>query len=160
MPSFDTVSEVDLQEVANAVDQTQREVGTRYDFKGTGAAVEQHEDKIQLTGDNEFQLDQIKDILYQKLSKRGVDIQALNAGKVELSIQRAKQVLDVQQGIPQETARRIIKLIKDAKLKVQASIQGDKVRVTGKKRDDLQAAIALLRGAELGLPLQFDNFRD
>jgi len=160
MPSFDAVSEVDLQEVANAVDQTRREVGTRYDFKGTSAVVEQAEAKIQLIGDNEFQIEQIKDILFQKLAKRGVDIQALIVGKIEIANQRARQSLDVQQGIPQETARRIIKLIKDAKLKVQAAIQGDKVRVTGKKRDDLQAAIALLRAAELDVPLQFDNFRD
>jgi uncharacterized protein YajQ (UPF0234 family) len=160
MPSFDTVSEVNLHEVANAVDQTAREVGTRYDFKGTSAAVEQTEDRITVTGDNEFQLDQIKTILYQKLAKRGVDVLALSAGKVETANQRARQIIDVRQGIPQDTARKIIKLIKDAKLKVQASIQGDKVRVAGKKRDDLQAAISLLREAELDLPLQFDNFRD
>lgn len=160
MPSFDAVSEVDLQEVSNAVDQTNREVGTRYDFKGSNAHVEQSDAQLTITADNEFQLDQVKDILHKKLAKRGVDITALRESKVEVSGNRARQGIEVQQGIPQETAKKIIKQVKDAKLKVQASIQGEKVRISGKKRDDLQSVIALLKDAKLGLPLQFINFRD
>ena len=160
MPSFDIVSEVDLQEVGNAVDQTRREVATRYDFKGSRAGVEHSEAAITVRADNNFQLDQVKDILYQKLARRGVDILALKGGKVEAGNNEARQVIEVQQGIPQDTARRIVRLVKDSKLKVQVSIQGDKVRVSGKKRDDLQAVMKLLRDAKLDLPLQFNNFRD
>ncbi len=160
MPSFDIVSEVDLQEVGNAVDQTRREVGTRYDFKGSSAGVEHSEAAITVHADNNFQLDQVKDILYQKLARRGVDILALKGGKVEGGNKEARQVIEVRQGIPQDTARRIVRLVKDSKLKVQVSIQGDKVRVSGKKRDDLQAVMNLLREAKLDLPLQFNNFRD
>ncbi len=160
MPSFDTVSEVDLQEVTNAVDQTNREVGTRYDFKGSSAGVEQNDTQLTVKADNEFQLRQVKDILHKKLARRGVDILALRESKVEVSGQQARQTIEVQQGIPTDMARKIVKLVKDSKIKVQVSIQGDKLRVSGKKRDDLQSVISLLREAGLDLPLQFTNFRD
>lgn len=160
MPSFDTVSEVDSPEITNAVDQTNREVGTRYDFKGSSAKVEQNEEQVTVFADSEFQLEQVKDILHAKLAKRGIDLRSLEAGKVDVSINQTRQTLTVRQGIPQDIARRIVKLIKDAKLKVQVSIQGDKVRVSGKKRDDLQDVIALLRDATIDLPLQYVNFRD
>jgi uncharacterized protein YajQ (UPF0234 family) len=160
MPSFDTVSEVDLPEVANAVDQTNREVSNRYDFKGSSAGVEHQAEQITLLADSEFQLKQVKDILHQKLAKRGIDLGSLDEGKLEARLHQARQTITVQQGIPQETARKIVKLVKDAKMKVQVSIQGDKVRINGKKRDDLQNVIALLKEAPVGLPLQFVNFRD
>jgi uncharacterized protein YajQ (UPF0234 family) len=160
MPSFDTVSEVELQEITNAVDQANREVGTRYDFKGSCAKVEQSDDILTVLADSEFQLEQVRDILHSKLAKRGVDLRALEAGKIEVSNNQARQTLTVRQGIPQDIARQIVKLVKDAKLKVQVNIQGDKVRVSGKKRDDLQDVIALLRGAAIDLPLQYVNFRD
>lgn len=160
MPSFDTVSEVDLQEVSNAVDQANREVGNRYDFKGSCARVNQSGDELTLQADSEFQLGQVKDILHLKLAKRGIDLKALSEGKLEESNRQARQTIKVQQGIPQDIARQIVKLVKDAKLKVQASIQGDKVRITGKKRDDLQEVMALIRNAAIDLPFQFNNFRD
>jgi len=160
MPSFDTVSEVDLQEVTNAVDQTNREVGNRYDFKGSSARVTQAEDQLTVQADNEFQLNQVRDILHLKLAKRGIDLGSLEEGKLETTVNQARQTLRVQQGIPQDTAKKIVKLVKDAKLKVQASVQGDKVRVSGKNRDDLQKVIALLRDAAIDLPLQYVNFRD
>ena len=160
MPSFDTVSEVDLHEVSNAVDQANREVGTRYDFKGSSARVEHSGEVLTILADSEFQLDQVKDILHKKLAKRGIDLGSLEEAKVEITINQARQKLTVRQGIPQDIARRIVKLIKDAKLKVQVSIQGDKVRVSGKKRDDLQDVITLLRDAPIDLPLQYINFRD
>jgi len=160
MPSFDTVSEVDLHEISNAVDQANREVGTRYDFKGSGAKVEHSGEQLTLLADNEFQLGQVRDILHLKLAKRGIDLGSLEEGKVEITTSQARQVLTVRQGIPQDIARQIIKLVKEAKLKVQVSIQGEKVRVSGKKRDDLQSVIALLREAPIDLPLQYVNFRD
>ncbi len=160
MPSFDTVSEVDLHEVANAVDQSNREIGTRYDFKGSCAKIEHSGDSLTLVAESEFQLGQVRDILHTKLAKRGLDLRSLQAGKIEQGNRQVKQSLSVQQGISQDNARKIIKLVKDAKLKVQVSIQGDKVRVAGKKRDDLQAVIALLRSAPVDLPLQYINFRD
>lgn len=160
MPSFDTVSEVDLHEVTNAVDQTSREVGNRYDFKGSNARIEQTDDQLTLTADSEFQLNQMKEILHIKLAKRGVDLGSLETGKLETSGKQVRQLLKVQQGISTEIARKLVKLLKESKLKVQASIQGDKVRVTGKNRDDLQSAIALLKKASVELPLQFTNFRD
>ena len=160
MPSFDTVSEVDLHEIGNAVDQANREVGTRYDFKGSSAGVEVAEDRITLIADNRFQLDQVKTILHMKLAKRGIDLGSIEAGKVQESNNQARQILTVQQGISQDIARKIVKLIKDSKLKVQASIQGDKVRISGKKRDDLQNAIGVIKDAAIDLPLQFTNFRD
>ena len=160
MPSFDTVSEVDLHEVSNAVDQANREIGNRYDFKGSSARVVQAEDQLTIQADNEFQLNQVKDILHLKLAKRGVDLGSLEEGKLETTINQARQTLRVQQGIPQDIAKRIVKLVKDARLKVQASVQGDKVRVSGKNRDDLQKVIAMLKGAAIDLPLQYNNFRD
>ena len=160
MPTFDVVCEIDLHEVSNAVDQTNREVSNRFDFKGSSARVEQKEAELTLHADNEFQLNQVKDILHTKLAKRQVDIQALEEGKLEQNISAARQLLTVRQGIDTDTARKVVKQVKDSKIKVQAAIQGDKVRITGKKRDDLQQAIALLRQADLGLPLQFNNFRD
>jgi len=160
MPSFDAVSEVDLQEVTNAVDQTNREVGNRYDFKGSSARVTQAEDQLTLQADNEFQLNQVRDILHLKLAKRGIDLGSIEEGKLETTVNQARQTLRVQQGIPQDTGKKIVKLVKDSKLKVQASVQGDKVRVSGKNRDDLQKAIALLRESAIDLPLQYINFRD
>jgi len=160
MPSFDTVSEVDLHEVANAVDQTNREVGTRYDFKGSSAGVDHAGEVLTVRADSEFQLDQVKDILHKKLAKRGIDLGALEEGKAEITSNQARQNLTVRQGIAQDVARDIVKRVKEAKLKVQVSIQGDKVRVSGKKRDDLQQVIALLREAPIDLPLQYVNFRD
>ena len=141
MPSFDTVSEVDLHEVANAVDQANREVGNRYDFKGSCAKVEQSDDQLSLRADTEFQLDQVKDILHRKLAKRGINLASLDEGKLDTTINQARQILVVQQGIHQDIARKIVNLVKDSKLKVQVSIQGEKVRVNGKKRDELQSAI-------------------
>jgi hypothetical protein len=160
MPSFDVVSEVNLHELANAVDQANREIANRFDFKGSDARVEDSDGVLTLHGQNEFQLRQMLDILHKKLVKRGVDIDSLEEGKVEESGNRARQALNVRQGIDQETARKIVKLVKDARLKLQASVQGDQVRISGKKRDDLQQAIAAIREAKLALPLQFINFRD
>jgi uncharacterized protein YajQ (UPF0234 family) len=160
MPSFDTVSEVDLHEVTNAVDQTNREIGTRYDFKGSSARVEQSAEVLTVRADSEFQLEQVRDVLHNKLARRGIDLRSLEADKIEVTINQTRQTLTVRQGIPQDIARKIVKLVKDAKLKVQVSIQGDKVRVSGKKRDDLQEVISLLRGAPIDLPLQYINFRD
>lgn len=160
MPSFDTVSEVDLQEVTNAVDQANREIGNRYDFKGSSARVVQADDQLTIQADNEFQLDQVRDILHLKLAKRSIDLGSLEEGKLETSVNQARQTLQVRQGIPQDIAKKIVKLVKDSKLKVQASVQGDKVRLNGKSRDGLQAVIALLRDAPIELPLQYVNFRD
>jgi hypothetical protein len=141
MPSFDVVSEVDLHEVTNAVDQTNREVGNRFDFKGSDARVEQNEAVLTLYADNEFQIRQVLDILYTRMSKRGIDVAALSSGQVQTSGTKASLAVTVQQGIEQEAARKLVKKIKETKIKLQASIQGDKVRVTGKKRDDLQSII-------------------
>jgi uncharacterized protein YajQ (UPF0234 family) len=161
MPSFDVVSEVDMVEVRNAVDQANREIGTRFDFKGSDARIEQAEAKLTIHADDEFKVGQARDILETKLAKRGVDLGSLDRGQVEKAGgDKARQEIAVRQGIDADLARRIVKRIKDAKLKVQASIQGEQVRVTGKKRDDLQEVIAMLRKEELGLPLQFTNFRD
>jgi cyclic-di-GMP-binding protein len=163
MPSFDVVSEVDTAELTNAVDQAAREIGNRYDFKGSSARVERTDDALVAHADSEFQLEQVTDILYQKLARRGIDVAAIEPGKVEaVSGDKAKQVLAVRQGIGADLARKIVRLVKDSKLKVQAQIQGEQLRVTGKKRDDLQQVIALLKAkqAELGQPLQFTNFRD
>ena len=160
MPSFDIVSEVDLHEAANAVDQANREVSTRFDFKGSGARFESEGEQITLHAQNDFQLKQMLDILQMKLSKRGVDIACLDISEPQISGQAAHQTVILRQGIDKELAKKITKRIKDTKLKVQASIQGEKVRVTGKKRDDLQKVIQTLREAKLDLPLQFINFRD
>lgn len=160
MPSFDVVSEVDLHEVRNAVDQASREVGNRFDFKGADARFELEGQTITLHADVEFQLQQMMDILLQKLAKREVDIGCLDQKEPQVSGQRAHQQVLVRSGIDQDLAKKIVRLVKDSKLKVQTAIQGDKLRVTGKKRDDLQAVIATLKAAELDLPLQYENFRD
>ena len=161
MPSFDIVSQVNQQEVKNAVEQTNKEIQNRYDFKGSDARVEQKELELSVFADDDFKLGQVMDVLRQRLAKRNVDVRALEPGAVEkISGDKVKQPVKVKAGIPVEKGKSIVKLIKDSKLKVQAAIQGDQVRVTGKKKDDLQQAIALLRGQKLELPLQFTNFRD
>ena len=160
MPSFDIVSKVDLHELDNAVDQTNREVTNRFDFKGTNARAELAENIITLIAPVEFQVKQVNDILRIKLSKRGIDVLCLEAGKITETVNEARQIITVKQGIDQELAKKITRIIKDSKLKVQSSIQGEQVRVSGKKRDDLQEAISLLRNSKLELPLQYVNFRD
>ncbi len=161
MPSFDVVSKVDWQEVRNAVDQANREISNRYDFKGSDSKVEQEHARLTLYADDEYKVGQARDILYAKMAKRGVDLKCL----VETEIQptsggRARQEIAIRHGIDADCARKIVKILKQSKLKVQTSIQSDQVRVSGKKRDELQSAIAILRDAELGLPLQYINFRD
>jgi uncharacterized protein YajQ (UPF0234 family) len=160
MPSFDVVSEIDLHEARNAVDQASREVDTRFDFKGSGAKFELNEAVVSMTAESEFQLEQMRDILYSKLARRSIDLACIELGKVEQAGKEARQTVTLRQGIDADLGRKIVKLIKDQKMKVQASITGDKIRVTGKKRDDLQEVIQLLRGQELDMPLQFHNFRD
>jgi uncharacterized protein YajQ (UPF0234 family) len=161
MPSFDTVCEPNLVEVKNAVENAAKEIGTRFDFKGTSAAIEIKDKEITLFGDAEFQLQQVEDILTSKLAKRNVDVRFLDKGSVQkVGGDKVKQVVKVRSGIESEAAKKIQKLVKDSKLKVQAAIQGDAVRVTGAKRDDLQAAMALIRKDMADLPLSFDNFRD
>jgi uncharacterized protein YajQ (UPF0234 family) len=160
MPSFDVVSEIDLHELANAVDQANREVGTRFDFKGSDSKFDLNESEIILESGSEFQLKQMMDILQNKMVKRGLDIACLEIKDPEISGKRAKQNVTARQGIDKELARKIVKLVKESKLKVQAAIQGEQVRVTGKQRDDLQKIIAILKEAKLELPLQYSNFRD
>jgi uncharacterized protein YajQ (UPF0234 family) len=161
MPSFDTVCEADVVEVKNAVENTAKEIGTRFDFKGTSAAIELKDKDITLIGDSDFQLQQIDDILRNKLAKRNVDVRFLDKGDVQkIGGDKVKQVVKVREGIATEDAKKIQRLIKDSKLKVQAAIQGESVRVTGAKRDDLQSAMALIRKDMPDLPLSFDNFRD
>lgn len=161
MPSFDIKLEPDTVEVRNAVDQTTREIGTRFDFKGTAAAIELNEQTITLHGDADFQLQQIMDVLRNKLTKRQVDVRFLDPGSVEKAGgDKVKQAVTVRSGIPTETGKKIQQAIKGSKLKVQAALQGDTVRVTGAKRDDLQSAISLVKQTIDDLPLSFDNFRD
>lgn len=160
MPSFDIVCKADMHEVSNAVDQANREVETRFDFKGTDSKFSLAGDVITLDTQSEFQIKQMTDILHTKLGKRDVDTGHLEAGKIETANQRASQKLTVRQGIDKELAKKLVKMIKASKLKVQAAIQEDQVRVTGKKRDDLQQVIALVKDAKLELPLQYINFRD
>ncbi|MBK1642210.1 YajQ family cyclic di-GMP-binding protein [Chromatium okenii] len=160
MPSFDVVSEIDLQEVRNAVDQAKREISTRFDFKGINADFTLTDTTILLTGEQEFHLQQMMDILRQKLVKRAVDLACLEPAAPVSTLSAARQEITLKQGVDADTAKRMIKAIKSSKLKVQAQIQGDQVRITGKKRDDLQEAIAQLRTEDWGLPLQFTNFRD
>ena len=161
MPSFDTVCEADVVEVKNAVENTAKEIGTRFDFKGTSAAIELKDKDITLIGDSDFQLQQIDDILRNKLAKRNVDVRFLDKGDVQkIGGDKVKQVVKVREGIATEDAKKIQRLIKDSKLKVQAAIQGESVRVTGAKRDDLQATMALLRKEITDVPLDFNNFRD
>lgn len=161
MPSFDIVSEVDKQEVRNAVDQVNKEVGTRFDFKGSDARVEQTDYQLTVFADDEFKLEQILDILRTRLTKRNVDVRCLEKGQVEkISGNKVKQSVTIKTGLETELAKKIIKHIKDGKLKVQASIQGDVVRVTGAKKDMLQEAIQLIKKSIDNFPLQFQNFRD
>jgi uncharacterized protein YajQ (UPF0234 family) len=161
MPSFDVVSEVDKHELTNAVDQANRELATRFDFKGVDARFSLEDDKlITQSAPSDFQLKQMGDILRQRLAARGIDFRCLEFGEVETNLAGARQKITLRQGIEQKVAKQIAARIKEAKLKVDTQINGDKLRVTGKKRDDLQDAIALLRKAEFEVPLQFDNFRD
>lgn len=160
MPTFDVVSEVDMHEVSNAVDQASREIDTRFDFKNANAQIELKDSVVTLSADAEFHLQQMKQILYQKLAKRGVDLGSLKSETAPVLGRTVKMTVTLVQGIESDLAKKIVKLIKDSKMKVQAAIQGDKLRVTGKKRDDLQECIALLRSADLEQPLQFNNFRD
>ncbi|CAN7713537.1 YajQ family cyclic di-GMP-binding protein [Pseudorhodoferax sp. LjRoot39] len=161
MPSFDTVCEADLVKVRNAVDNSAKEIGTRFDFKGTSAAIELKDKEITLIGDAEFQLDQIADVLRNKLTKQEVDVRFLDMGDVQkMGGDKVKRVIKVRNGIEAELAKKLQRLIKDSKLKVQAAIQGESVRVTGAKRDDLQAAMALIRKDITDIPLSFNNFRD
>jgi uncharacterized protein YajQ (UPF0234 family) len=160
MPSFDVVSEVNHHELSNAVDQANREVTTRFDFKGTGSNFELAGNLVTMNTQSEFQLQQMYDILCNKLVKRGVDIACLELGDPNVQLKTAVQQVTVREGIDTAEAKKMIKLIKDRKMKVQAAIQGDQLRVTGKKRDDLQAVIALLKEGSFAMPLQFKNFRD
>ena len=162
MPSFDAVSELDGHELTNAVDQANRELSQRFDFKDTGATYElkEKESIVSLKAPAEFQLKQMVDILTQRLSKRGIDVRCMEKKDPVTNLAEARQDILLRHGVDQDTGKKLQKLVKDSKLKVQAQIQGDKLRVTGKSRDDLQAAIALLKKAELDRPLQFENFRD
>ena len=160
MPSFDVVSEINLHELTNAVDQARRELEHRFDFKDTGARYELEATTIVLIAPAEFQLKQMQEILKLRLAKRGVDLAALEISDAEVNLAEARQRIELRQGIDADSARQIQRAIKDAKLKVQAAIQGDRVRISGKSKDELQVVIALLRRAGLGLPLQFNNFRD
>jgi cyclic-di-GMP-binding protein len=160
MPSFDTVSEIDHHELKNAIDQANREIGTRYDFKGADAKIELTDKEIMFHAESRFQLQQMFPVLLSKMGKRGLDIDCLKTGDVVEAAKTARQPISIQEGIDKEVGKKIIKLIKESKLKVQASIQGEQVRITGKSRDDLQQAMQLMKGANLGIPLQFNNFRD
>ncbi len=160
MPSFDIVAEVDGHELTNAVDQMNREITNRFDFKGSDAKITLKDYEMNFEASSDFQLKQMRDIMVNKLSKRGIDNRCLDRGKVEERGLRAYQTITVKHGIDKEDAKKIIKLIKNEKIKVQAAIQGEQVRVTGKKRDDLQAVMAFLKAADIDLPLQFNNFRD
>ena len=160
MPSFDIVSELNEHELTNAIDQANREVTTRFDFKGTNSQYAYEKEVIKMSTESDFQLKQMRDILNAKLSKRGIDLRHLDAKEPVIQLKSAIQEIKMKKGIEMETAKKIVKFIKDSKLKVQAAIQGEQVRVTGKKRDDLQEAIGILKKGEFGLPLQFTNFRD
>ena len=161
MPSFDTVCEPNMVEVRNAVDNAAKEIATRFDFKGTSAGIELKEKEITLFGDAEFQLNQVHDILVSKMAKRNVDVRFLDKGDVQkMGGDKVKQVLKVRSGIESDLAKKIQKIVKDSKLKVQAAVQGEELRITGKKRDDLQAAITLIRGLKIEQPLQYVNFRE
>ena len=160
MPSFDVVSEIDKHELTNAIDQTNREISTRYDFKGSDAKIDLKDTTMTLDATGDFQIKQIHDVMYKKLIKRGIDTRCLDIGKIQTKGIRVAQEIKVREGIDKEAAKKIVKKIKDSKLKVQPAIQGEQVRVTGKKRDDLQAVIEMLKESDLDLPLQFINFRD
>lgn len=161
MPSFDVVSQANMVEVRNAVDQTSKEIATRFDFKGSDARLEQKDRELTLYADSDFQLGQVRDILHGKLSKRNVDLRYLDPGKNEkIGGDKLKQIIKVRNGIESELAKKIVRMVKDSKIRVQAGIQGDSVRISGAKRDDLQSAIALLRKNITEAPLEFNNFRD
>jgi len=160
MPSFDVVSEVNHHELSNAVDQANREVSTRFDFKGTGSSFELSDSQITMSTESEFQLQQMYDMLCNKLVKRGIDISCLESADPVIQMKTATQAVTVREGIETSDSKKMVKLIKEKKLKVQAAIQGDQLRVTGKKRDDLQTVIALLKQGNFDVPLQFKNFRD
>lgn len=160
MPSFDVVSELNMHEVDNAVDQSNREMSNRFDFKGTKCKFEQDKNVVTLVGEGDFQLRQLQDILESKLIKRGIDINCLDVSEPDVNLSEARQKITLRQGLDSDQAKKLVKMIKESKVKVQAAIQGDKVRVTGKKRDDLQETIALLREAKFEMPLQYENFRD
>jgi uncharacterized protein YajQ (UPF0234 family) len=161
MPSFDIVCEANAVEVRNAIDQANKEISTRFDFKGSDARIEIKERELTAFADDDFKLEQVRDVMVSKFAKRGVDVRFLDYGPVQkVGGDKVKQVVTVRQGVPGDQAKRIVKLIKDSKLKVQSSIQGEEVRVTGAKRDDLQSAIALVKKEMTELPLEFKNFRD
>ena len=161
MPSFDVVCEPDMIEVKNALEQSNKEISTRFDFKGSDSRVEQKEYELTAYADSEFQLGQVRDVLTNKMAKRNVDIRFLDLGKIEkIGGDKVKQIIKIKNGIETESAKKIQRIIKDSKIKVQASIQGDALRVTGTKRDDLQSTIALLKKEVTDLPLEFNNFRD
>lgn len=163
MPSFDVVSQIDAHELANAIDQANRELAGRFDFKGADAKYSREEKEpyvILMKGRAEYQMKQMLDILMQRLAKRGIDLSCVDLKDIEENLNEARQKVVLKHGIDADAGRKLAKLIKESKLKVQAQIQGEKLRITGKQRDDLQEAIALLRGAKVGLPLQYENFRD
>jgi uncharacterized protein YajQ (UPF0234 family) len=160
MPSFDVVSEVDHHELKNAIDQANREIGTRYDFKGSNASIDQSGNDLVLQAVSDFQIKQMAPILKEKMSKRGIDVVCLEFSDTVEMNKRARQQVLVKEGLDKDLARKMSKIIKDSKIKVQAAIQGEQLRVTGKKRDELQQVMQLLRDAKLGIPLQFNNFRD
>lgn len=161
MPSFDVVSEVNMIEVKNAVEQSNKEISTRFDFKGSDARVEQKERELTLYADDDFKLGQVKDVLIGKMAKRNVDVRFLDYGKIEkIGGDKVKQVVTIKKGVSGDLAKKVVRIVKDSKIKVQASIQGDAVRVSGAKRDDLQSTIALLRKEVTDTPLDFNNFRD
>jgi uncharacterized protein YajQ (UPF0234 family) len=160
MPTFDAVSEVDHHELSNAIDQANREIGTRYDFKGSDSKIEQTANELTLISESEFQIKQMAPILKEKMAKRGIDVSCLDFADIIEMNKKAKQQVTVKEGLDKDTARKIVKVIKESKIKVQAAIQDEQVRVTGKKRDELQQVMQLLREANLGIPLQFNNFRD
>lgn len=160
MPSFDVVSEVDKHELTNAVDQANRELSNRFDFKGSDARFELDDAVITQSAPSDFQLKQMLDILRQRLTARGIDVRCLDVAEPEINLATAKQRITVKQGIEQPLAKKIVSAIKAARLKVESQINGDKLRITGKKRDDLQITMALLRKGDFDVPLQFDNFRD
>lgn len=161
MPSFDVVLEANMVEVRNAIEQTNKEISTRFDFRGSDARVEQKERELTAFADSEFQLNQLKDVLTGKMTKRRVDVRFMDEGKVEkISGDKVKQVIRIRNGLESDAAKKIVRLVKDSKIKVQASIQGDAVRVSGAKRDDLQSTIAMLKKEVTDLPLEYNNFRD
>ena len=160
MPSFDVVSEIDHHELKNALDQANREIGTRYDFKGSNSKIDQTGNELTLEAESEFQIKQMVPILKEKMSKRDIDVDCLDFADIVEMNKRARQQVSVREGLDKDLARKMVKLIKDSKIKVQAAIQGEQLRINGKKRDDLQQVMQLLREAKLGIPLQFNNFRD